>query len=108
MSRKDERRLVACEQCERTYPGFENEAGELHAVGGPTCSNCGSSSFVAVEFAPSLTLSCPNCGTEHRETVEVADEVIDVTATRRDPDDVVRVTCSECDEEFDVGYETVD
>lgn len=106
MSKKDDRRLVACEQCDRTYPGFRQEDGELHVVGGPSCPSCGSSSFAEVEFDPALTLSCPNCGVEHRETVELPYDTADVERTRHDPDGVVEVTCPECEETFDVGYET--
>lgn len=108
MSWKDERRLVACEQCEWTYPGFEREGGALHVVGGPSCPNCGSSSFVEVAFDPSLALSCSNCGAERRETVDAAAETADVTTTDHDPDGVVEVTCDRCGTAFDVGYEATD
>lgn len=107
MSRKDERRLVACEQCGRTYPGFQQEDGKLHVVGGPTCSNCDSSSFVEITLNPSLILSCPNCGAERRETIDLPRETTDVATTGRDPDGTVEVTCVECGQEFDVGYEAV-
>lgn len=106
MSRKDERRLVACEQCGRTYPGFQQADGTLHAVGGPTCPNCDSSSFVEIDLTPSLTLSCPNCGAEHRGTDDLPLDTGDVATTGRDPDGIVEVTCVECGETFDVGYET--
>lgn len=106
MSKKDDRRLVACEECERTYPGFRREGGDLHIVGGPACPNCRSSSFVEVEFGPSLALSCPNCGTEHRETVDLPYDTDNVERTHHRPDGVVEVTCAECEEVFDVGYET--
>ena len=106
-SRKDERRLVACTQCERTYPGFRRQDGTIHVVGGPTCPNCDSSSFAEVTFDPSVTLPCPNCGTEHREVIDSTRGTTDVTATGHDPDGIVEVTCAECGAEFDVGYEAV-
>lgn len=105
MSKKEDRRLVVCEHCGRTYPGYENENGELHVVGGPACPNCESISFGEIDFAPSLTLSCPNCGTAHRETVDIPHETSDVVTTGHDPDGIVQVTCAQCGEEFDVGYE---
>ena len=110
MSRRDERQLVACEDCGRTYPGFEREGGTLHVVGGPTCPNCDSSSFVPVAFDPSVTLSCPECGVEHRETVELPGNPADadVVTTGHDPDGIVEVTCVECETTFDVGYEAAE
>ena len=106
MSRRDERTLVACEECGRTYPGFERESGTFRVIGGPTCPNCDSSSFAPVAFDPSVTLSCPECGVEQRETVEMPGDAADVTTTGHDPDGVVEVTCAECEATFDVGYET--
>lgn len=108
MSRKEERQLVACEQCGRTYPGFQREDGDLHVVGGPTCPNCESSSFAEVDFDPSAALSCPNCGTEHREVVDLPEGTTDVASTGHDPDGILQVTCVECGEVFDVGYEPAD
>lgn len=107
MLRKDQRQLIICEQCGQTYPGFERENGELHVVGGPTCPNCESSSFAEVEFDPSVTLSCPSCGVEHRETVELPYDATDATTTGHDPDGIVEVTCEGCGEVFSVGYEAV-
>ena len=108
MSRKDERQLVACEQCGRTYPGFERADGQLHVVGGPTCPNCESTSFAEVTFDPSVTLSCPNCGVEQRNVVDVPHDTSAVTTTGYDPDGIVEVTCVECETTFDVGYEAVE
>lgn len=52
MSRKEQRRPLAGEECGRTYPGFRSDDGELRAVGGPARPNCGASSFAEVELAP--------------------------------------------------------
>ena len=51
-----------------------------------------------------LTLSCPNCGTDHRATVHPPDGTPDVTVTDAAPDGVVEVTCARCGEEYAVGY----
>lgn len=107
MSKKDDRRLVACERCGRTYPGFRSANGELHVIGGPACPNCDSSALAEVEFSQSLTLACPNCGAEHRETVDIPRETTDVETTGHDPDGIVRTTCDQCGEEFDVGFQSV-
>ena len=105
MAKKEDRRLVTCEQCRQTYPGFRREDGELRVVGGPTCPNCDSSSFAEVDLDPSLILSCPNCGAERRETVDLPLDTTDVATTGHDPDGIVEVTCDECETTFDVGFE---
>jgi RNase P subunit RPR2 len=51
-----------------------------------------------------LTLTCPNCGTEHRATVHPPDDALRVTVTDDAPDGVVEVTCARCGEEYAVGY----
>ena len=51
-----------------------------------------------------LTLSCPNCGTEHRATVHPPDDAAHVTVTDSAPDAVVEVTCARCGEEYASGY----
>ena len=51
MAKKKDRRLVVCEQCERTYPGFQSDDGELNVVGGPACPNCGASALEEVEVS---------------------------------------------------------
>jgi hypothetical protein len=51
MSKKTDRRLVTCEQCERTYPGLQSDDGGLHVVGGPACPSYGAAALVEVEGA---------------------------------------------------------
>lgn len=105
MSRKEDRQLVGCEQCGRTYPGFQIEDGEFRVIGGPTCPNCGASSFVEVDFGRSLMLSCPNCDAEYSEVVELPAKMADAVTASHDPDGTVEVTCARCGEEFSVQYE---
>lgn len=107
MPQKDDRRLVVCERCKQTYPGYQRETGELSVVGGPACPNCNSSSFAEIGFDQSSTLSCPNCGTKHRETLEFPDETTDVVTTSHAPDGIVEVTCAHCSAEFYIGYKNV-
>lgn len=89
------------------YPEFENEGGELHVVGGPACPNCESFSFAEVDFGLELTLSCPDCGTESRVTVDLPHQMTNVVTTGHGPDGIVQVTCVHCGMEFEVGYEVV-
>ena len=54
-----------------------------------------------------LTVSCPNCGTEHRGIVHPPAEATDVVLTNSNPDGILRVTCARCGEEYEVGYRAV-
>ena len=52
MAKKQDRRLVACEQCESVYPGFLDDQGTMQVVGGPACPNCGGSELTEIEGVP--------------------------------------------------------